>query len=175
MRPSCVPCLVNSLRLDAGDLHPGQPLAVTLPLVVPGLVLELVDADLGALDLLDHLAGDGDLGELVGIRGDLVSVDVEHRGKAQLVARLALELLNLDHVTHGDLVLLAAGLDDRVRRHGCSCCSMVTGTCMLNRAGRGRHRRQPALPAGRCIAYVVLLDGRAPGVRWWSPEVVLPA
>jgi hypothetical protein len=32
---------------------------VPLTLVVPGLVLELVDADLGALGVLDDLGGDG--------------------------------------------------------------------------------------------------------------------
>src|SRR5690606_14598683 len=51
-------------------------------------------------------------------------------------------------------------------------CSMVNGACVLNRAVRGRHRRQPALAAGRCIGYVVLLDGRAPGSAdlflWWA-------
>src|SRR5690606_39890539 len=51
-------------------------------------------------------------------------------------------------------------------------CSMVNGGCVLNRAVRGRHRRPPALAAGRCIGYVVLLDGRAPAAAdaflWWA-------
>src|SRR5439155_8258523 len=38
---------------DAGDLDAGQLLAVTLALVVAGLVLELADADLGTLGVLD--------------------------------------------------------------------------------------------------------------------------
>src|SRR5207248_11133700 len=41
------------LLRDPGDLHLGERLAVALPLVVPGLVLELVDADLRALGVLD--------------------------------------------------------------------------------------------------------------------------
>src|ERR1700744_1590455 len=38
-----------SLPRDSGDLDAGQRLTVSLPLVVPGLVLEFVDFDLRAL------------------------------------------------------------------------------------------------------------------------------
>src|SRR3954467_11470696 len=50
----CAMVLLLSCR-DVGDLELGQPLAVTLPLVVAGLVLELVDADLRPLGLGEHL------------------------------------------------------------------------------------------------------------------------
>src|SRR5919202_5239876 len=45
----------SALR-DVGDADGRQRLTVTLPLVVAGLVLELVDADLRALAVLDDLA-----------------------------------------------------------------------------------------------------------------------
>src|SRR3954454_20151067 len=44
---------------DVADHDVGQVLTVPLPLVVAGLVLELVDADLGALAVADDLAGQG--------------------------------------------------------------------------------------------------------------------
>src|SRR6476469_9984372 len=101
------------LQGDGGDLDAGQLLPVTLTLVVARLVLELVDPDLRTLGLLDDLAGDRDLRQCVGVRGDIATVDVQHGGEDVLGARLALELLDLDDVADGHLVLLAAGLDDR--------------------------------------------------------------
>src|SRR3712207_9216901 len=47
----------SSALLDVADHDAGQGLTVPLPLVVAGLVLELVDADLRALAVLDDLAG----------------------------------------------------------------------------------------------------------------------
>ena len=94
-----------------------QLLTVTLALVIAGLVLELVDADLGALGVLEHLAGDRDLLQVLGVGGDLRAVDDQGDGQRDLGAGSTVELLDLDHVTDGDLVLLAAGLDDCVRRH----------------------------------------------------------
>src|SRR5699024_5102042 len=102
--------------LDAGDLDDRQRLTVALPLVVAGLVLELVDPDLGPLGLVDDPAGDRDLGQGVGFEGDGRAVHHEDRGQRHRGAGLALDLLDLDKVPFGDLVLLAAGLDDRV--HG---------------------------------------------------------
>src|SRR5882672_6149624 len=61
-RPSCVPWLLLLSGGDIGDLELGEPLTVAHPLVVTGLVLELVDADLGTLGLGDDLSLDGHLG-----------------------------------------------------------------------------------------------------------------
>ena len=94
---------------------------MSLPLVVAGLVLELVDTDLGALGVLEHLAGHRDLGQRRGIRGDGGAVDNQRDRQRHLRTGLGVELLDLDHVSDGDLVLLAAGLDDCVGRHRCSC------------------------------------------------------
>src|ERR1700751_1484688 len=62
--------LADGSSRDPGDLQDRQLLTMTLTLVVAGLVLELVDTDLGALGVLDHLAGHRDLGQRRGIRGD---------------------------------------------------------------------------------------------------------
>src|SRR5437763_6707505 len=104
------------LRVDRGHAQLGQLLTVPLPLVVTGLVLELVNFDLGALGLRDHLSGDVDRGELVGLMGDGGAVDEQQRGKRDRGAELGVQLLDLDHIALGDLVLLAAGLDDGVHR-----------------------------------------------------------
>src|ERR1700710_3105631 len=89
---------------DAGDLDLGQRLAVTLALVVPGLVLELVDDDLRALGVGHDLAGNGDGCQLGSRRGDGVAIDDEHGRERHGSAGFALELLDLDDVALGDLV-----------------------------------------------------------------------
>src|ERR1044072_1306601 len=111
-------CCQLLLGLDVGYLDAGQLLPVTLPLVVAGLVLELVDPDLGTLGLLDDLAQHRHLGQLGRVGRDVVAVDDEQRGERELGPRLTVELLDLDDVADGDLVLLAAGLDDRVHGDG---------------------------------------------------------
>src|SRR3982750_4881254 len=60
-----VPCVEPSRRklLDAGDLDAGQLRAVALALLVPGLVLELLDDDLGAAQIGDDLGGHLDLAQ----------------------------------------------------------------------------------------------------------------
>src|SRR6478735_4897432 len=82
--------------LDARDLEHRDRLPVALTLVVTGLVLELVDADLRALGVLDDLTGDLNLGQLVGVGGQLGSVDDEDRGQRDSSAGLTLDLLDLD-------------------------------------------------------------------------------
>src|SRR2546421_697878 len=89
---------------------------MTLALVVPGLVLELVDPDLGALGVRDDLAGHRDLGQLGRVGDQVGTVHDQYRGQRHRVPGRGDELLDLDHVALGDLVLLAAGLDDRVHR-----------------------------------------------------------
>src|SRR5918998_1102556 len=104
--------------LDAGHLDAGQRLAVTLALVVAGLVLELVDPDLRTLGVLGDLAGHRYVGKLGRVGHQVVTVDEEDSGERERIAGHARELLDLDHVALGNLVLLAAGLDDRVHRRG---------------------------------------------------------
>ena len=54
-------------------------------------------------------------GSVGGHRG---AVDDQGNRKRHVGARLGVELLDLDDVTDGDFVLLTAGLDDCVGRHG---------------------------------------------------------
>src|ERR1700757_2854409 len=104
--------------LDAGDLENRQLLTVALALVVTGLVLELVDTNLGALGVLEHLTGHRDLGKRGGIGSDGGTVDDQCDRQRHLRAGLGVELLDLDDVSDRDFVLLAAGLDDCIGRHG---------------------------------------------------------
>src|SRR5919106_5071111 len=69
-------CAICSLPylLDSGDLQDRQLLTMTLTLVVAGLVLELVDTHLGALGAFEHFTGHRDLGQGVGVAGDLRAV-----------------------------------------------------------------------------------------------------
>src|SRR3954471_24811479 len=65
--------------VDRGDLDLGVLLAVTLALLVAGLVLVLLDDDLGALRAAEDLGGDGGLVETA--RGDVLTVDDEDDGQ----------------------------------------------------------------------------------------------
>src|SRR5699024_10840614 len=80
------------------------------------LVVELVNADLLALGVLDDLAAHAGLAERIRIRGQVRPVHDERDRKIDRSTGLRLDLLDLDEVTNGDLVLLAARFDDRV--HG---------------------------------------------------------
>src|SRR5699024_1197030 len=104
------------------------------------------------LGLLDDLAGDADLGQSVGIGGDRRTIDDEDRGQRHGGAGLALDLLDLDVVPFGDLVLLAAGLDDRV--HG----------------GLPLASRVCARPCGHTVCAVFLLALRLTSARIAGPE-----
>src|SRR5947209_1757300 len=101
-------------RVDAGDLQRGQLLTVTLTLVVAGLVTELVDDDLGSLAVLDHLSGDAGLGQRGGVGGDRLAVDEQERRERDRVAGAGRQPVHGDGVADRDLVLMAAGADDRV-------------------------------------------------------------
>src|SRR3954447_21125319 len=65
--------------VDRGDLDLGVLLAVTLALLVAGLVLVLLDDDLGTLRAAEDLGGDGGLVETA--RGDVLTVDDEDDGQ----------------------------------------------------------------------------------------------
>src|SRR4051794_3370022 len=104
------------LRADTGDAELGQLLTVPHALVVAGLVLVLVNADLRALGLPDDLGSDLRGGEGVGLVGDRLAVDEQDGRQRDLGAVGRVELLDRDDIAFGDLVLLAAGLDDGVHR-----------------------------------------------------------
>src|SRR4051794_25229169 len=77
--------------VDRGDLDLGVLLAVTLALLVAGLVLVLLDDDLGALGPADDLGGHGGLGETG--RGDLLAVDDEDHGQRDGLADAGRDLV----------------------------------------------------------------------------------
>src|SRR3954451_19668079 len=99
---------------DVGDLDLGVLLAVTLALLVAGLVLVLLDDYLGPLGGAQHL--DGHAGLVEAGRGDRLAVDRHHDGQRQRVADGRIGLVDLDDVAHGNLLLLAASAHDRVHR-----------------------------------------------------------
>jgi hypothetical protein len=67
--------------------------------------------------VLEHLGRHGDLLQVARIGRDVRAVDDERHGQRHGSAGFDLQLLDLDYVPDRDLVLLAAGLDDCVRRH----------------------------------------------------------
>src|SRR6476659_8058961 len=104
-------CAMSASALrDVVDHDAGQGLTVPLPLVVAGLVLELVDVDLRALAVLEDLTGHGHLGQGRCVAGDGVTVDQEDRGEGDGVAGRAREAVDRERVAHGHLVLAATGL-----------------------------------------------------------------
>src|SRR3954452_7677331 len=99
---------------DVGDLDLGVLLAVTLALLVAGLVLVLLDHDLRTLGGAEHLDGHDGLVEPGG--GHRVAVDGHHDGQGERLADGHVGLVDLDDVAHGNLLLLAASAHDRVHR-----------------------------------------------------------
>src|SRR6478609_4732024 len=101
---------------DVGDLDLGVLLAVTLALLVTGLVLVLLDDDLGALGGAEDLDGHSGLVQLGGVGGDVLAVDDEDHRKVHRLADTGLHLVDLDDVAHGNLLLGGACAHDRVHR-----------------------------------------------------------
>src|SRR5215207_5869341 len=140
-----IACLLPAL--DAGHLHLGQRLAVTEAAVVAGLVLEVVDADLGTLGVRDDLAGHRDLGQRVRVGGDVLAVNQQERRQRDAGTRLADDLLDLDDVADRHLVLLSAGLDDGVHRTLGSLVAVCRGVACGGTQGLAH------LPAGHRTGY----------------------
>ncbi len=77
--------------------------------VVALALLELEDGDLLALELIDDLAGNLLLGEGVSVNDGLLAVVQQNNVKLDLVARLHVELLDINDVALGNLILLNDG------------------------------------------------------------------
>src|SRR3712207_7191760 len=93
-------CAMSSSALrDVADHDVGEGLTVPLTLVVAGLVLELVDADLRALAVADDLAGHGHAGQRLRVAGDGVAVDQEQGREGDGVARLTHETRSEEHTS----------------------------------------------------------------------------
>ena len=101
----CLDSLLGAGRsLDLHDLQLGELLTVTLQTTIA----------LIALELLNDLSGNLGLGQLVGIGDDLLTIVEEDNRQGDLVALIALDLLDGDDIVGGDLVLLAARVNDCV-------------------------------------------------------------
>ena len=88
-------------------------MALTLAVTLLGIVLE--DADLLALAVLDDLGLHGSALHNGGAEGGLLAVDdSQYLVELDGVAGFLVQLLDVDHVALGHLVLLAAGHDDCV-------------------------------------------------------------
>ena len=111
----CLDGLASARRsLDLDDLKLGQLLTMTLETTIALTLVELEDQLLLALELLDDLSGNLGLGQLGGIGDDLLAVVEEDDREGDLVALFALDLLDGDDIVGGDLVLLAARVNDCV-------------------------------------------------------------
>ena len=77
--------------------------------------LELEGDDLLVLELGDDFSRDASSGDMGCSKGDLVAVDDEQNiAEGSFCAGFDSELLDIEDVSFGDAVLLAAGLDDCV-------------------------------------------------------------
>lgn len=99
--------------LNLHDLQLGELLTVTLQTTIALTLVELEDQLLLALELLNDLSGNLGLGQLVGIGDDLLTI-VEEDNRQGDLALIALDLLDGDDIVGGDLVLLAARVNDCV-------------------------------------------------------------
>src|SRR3954451_13526968 len=104
-------CAMSASALrDVADHDAGQGLTMPLPLVVAGLVLELVDVDLRALAVPDDLARHGDVRQSGRVAGDGLAVDQQDGRESDRVARRTRQAVDRERVAHGHLVLAATGL-----------------------------------------------------------------
>src|SRR5262245_1432008 len=123
-------------RLDVGDLDLGVLLTVSHAASVTGLVLVFADVDLGALGVADDLGRDLDLGQLLGLGGHLAVVDQEHGRQQQRLARARVDLVDLEDIADGDLLLVATTAHDRVHR----------GLTLSSKGKGGASHRHPRRP-----------------------------
>ena len=92
--------------------------AEALTLLVPGLVLVLHDRDLGTAKVFNDLGSDLDVGQGLGIGGDLVPIDQQQRRKLNGAACLTGDAVKGHEVSNGNLLLAAACADNRVHHLG---------------------------------------------------------
>src|ERR1019366_1675923 len=111
---SAVSLQVLAVHVNAGDLHGGKWLAVSVQLLVLLLALEVEDQNLIGAALLDHLTADEGLRRLDQFA--LGAADGQHFIELNVFAAGLRQLLDLNHVPGCDAILLSPGADHRV--HG---------------------------------------------------------
>src|SRR6266508_4055516 len=96
---------------DFGHADEGEllPVAALPARILPAALLE--GDDLRPAALLQHLGGDRSAGHHGGAERDVVAAHDQHLAELDDLARVALDLGDLQHVLGGDAVLLAAGFD----------------------------------------------------------------
>jgi hypothetical protein len=123
----CLPLILENLLknlnsnrwlLDASDLDLGQFLAVTLALLVTGLVLELLDDNLRTAEVLEDFSRNSYLGQVSSGGGDFVTVYQEQRGQLNGAASSTGDAVQGNEVSDGNLLLAAACADNRVHHLG---------------------------------------------------------
>ena len=87
---------------------------MALGAVIALALLQLEDEDLLALELVEHLAGDLLLRERGSVNDGLLAIIKHENVKLDLVARLRVELLDIEDVALGNLILLATSGNDCV-------------------------------------------------------------
>jgi hypothetical protein len=103
--------------LDAGNFHAGEVSAEALTLVVPRLVFELVNDDLGAAKVFDYLSRDRHLGESRGVRFDLVTINEKDGSERNRPLVVSLNAVDSENGPNFDLFLSPSGAHNRVN-HG---------------------------------------------------------
>ena len=95
-------------RLNLDDLQASKLLTMTLKATIALTLVELEDELLLALELFDDLSSDLSLCKLGRISDDLLAVIEEDNGEGDLGTDLTVDLLDVQDIIGGDLILLAA-------------------------------------------------------------------
>src|ERR1039458_10288852 len=106
--------VVRAVHVDAGDLHGGEGLTMSIQLLVLFLAFEVEDEHLVAAAVFHDLAGDKSLRRLAQFACG--RADGQHFLELDVVAAALGQLLDLNHVPGCDAILLSPGADHRV--HG---------------------------------------------------------
>lgn len=108
--------LLSRLRLtrNGDNLELSEVLTVTLQTVIALTLLKLEDELLLAAELLENLAGDLLVCKRLCIHVDGLTIIDHENVKHDLLTRLRVELLNVNDVALGNLILLAASRNDCV-------------------------------------------------------------
>src|SRR4051812_45033715 len=107
-------CAMCCSSADRGDAHAGQVLAVTLALLVAGLVLELLDDDLRAALVVHERRRDRDLGQVGGRVRHGVAVHEQHGREGQRAVLGRLLTVDDEDGSDLDLFLAPTGAHNRI-------------------------------------------------------------
>ena len=154
---------IPPLLTDRFNLNTSKRLAMATKLLVVLALLELEDENLLATELLNNGSNNLGLSCLSGISLNLVAIDDADSGQFDLGANLSIELLDVQLVTCGNAILLAASFDDSV--HSFSLNKRKAITCKRDRSTLGF----PGLHSLRvCIALIPSLPPFGCNLMYYS-------